>query len=35
MYTDLYDFAPVGGDEFAVLLPQTTNTDEALLRMRQ
>ncbi|MBD1400600.1 diguanylate cyclase domain-containing protein [Pelovirga terrestris] len=27
--------ARIGGDEFAVLLPQTTSTDEAFLRMRQ
>ncbi|MFO7813814.1 MAG: sensor domain-containing diguanylate cyclase [Pelovirga sp.] len=27
--------ARIGGDEFAILLPQTTSTDEALLRMRQ
>ena len=27
--------ARIGGDEFAILLPQTTNTDEALVRMRQ
>jgi len=27
--------ARIGGDEFALLLPQTTSTDEALLRVRQ